>query len=456
MSPKTRPILLSLVSTLLAVGLASPPAGADGLSVPPLQAAATAACATLSPSVSGPPDRCEVLGVQTEPVTPGIVHREVVLAVGDGPFEEIGLHRVVRVDAAGEAVGASRALMLAHGDAFPFEATFLAANLVDAVPDEQSIAVFLAEHGVDVWGIDFRWARVPAAVPDVSFMADWGLATDAHDLGIALAVARSVRTLEGVHADAGHDRIHLAGFSRGGHTGYAYLARETRLPEGLKNVRGFIPLDVFLVTDDPQAGALACDRLADARARLDAGEVAQSNQVIALLGQLALGAPDQPSPLVPFLTNAQLLDLIGADVDPRLSPTFHRVGGVIDFATLDTELLFTRQEHWFAHNAAAAPWEPLRVPLEAEEVTCPGVESPLDDHLAEITVPVLYVGAAGGFGETGIHNTTLLASTDVSSLVVQRLSDAERARDYGHADLFLADDAETLVWRPILEWIRAH
>jgi pimeloyl-ACP methyl ester carboxylesterase len=414
----------------------------------------------MSPSVPGPPercpDRCQVLGVEREPITADVAHYEIALAVGDGPYEEIGLHRVVREDDPWKVHGASRALMLAHGDTFPFEATFLSSTLVGTIPDDQSMAVFLAESGVDIWGIDFRWARVSAAVQDVSFMADWGLTTDVRDLGIALAVARSVRTVEGVHQGSGHDRIHLAGFSRGGHTGYAYLARETRLPEGLRNVRGFIPLDVFLVTDDLQAQALACDRLADARARLDAGEVAQSNQLIAFLGQLALGAPDDPSPLLPFLTNAQLLNLLGADVDPRLSPTFHRVGGVIDFATLDTDLLFTRHEHWFAHNAAAAAWEPIRVPLETEEVTCPDVDSPLDDHLVEIDVPVLYVGAAGGFGEAGIYNATLLASTDVSTKVIQRLSDAERAQDYGHVDLFLADDAETEVWQPILSWILAH
>ena len=31
-----------------------------------------------------------------------------------------------------------------------------------------------------------------------------------------------------------------------------------------------------------------------------------------------------------------------------------------------------------------------------------------------------------------------------------------RLTDFGHADLFLASDAQTLVWQPILDWVRGH
>jgi hypothetical protein len=39
---------------------------------------------------------------------------------------------------------------------------------------------------------------------------------------------------------------------------------------------------------------------------------------------------------------------------------------------------------------------------------------------------------------------------------VQFLPDDRRALDFGHADLFTATNAETLVWKPILDWIVAH
>ena len=86
---------------------------------------------------------------------------------------------------------------------------------------------------------------------------------------------------------------------------------------------------------------------------------------------------------------------------------------------------------------------------------CDEADVPFDDHLDDISVPVLYVGAGGGFGEFGVYTTTLLGSTDVTTRVVD-LTRRPAPVDFGHADLFLATDARTLVWRPILNWIRAH
>jgi hypothetical protein len=81
---------------------------------------------------------------------------------------------------------------------------------------------------------------------------------------------------------------------------------------------------------------------------------------------------------------------------------------------------------------------------------------PFDDHLSEITVPILFAGAAGGFGKTGYYSTTLTSSTDITKFITQLQPDDQRAIDFGHADNVLARDAETLVWQPILDWIVAH
>jgi len=71
-------------------------------------------------------------------------------------------------------------------------------------------------------------------------------------------------------------------------------------------------------------------------------------------------------------------------------------------------------------------------------------------------VPVLYVGAGGGFGDFGLYTTTLLGSTDVQTHIVQLQPDPARLFDFGHADLFNATDAPSLVWQPILDWLQAH
>ena len=59
-------------------------------------------------------------------------------------------------------------------------------------------------------------------------------------------------------------------------------------------------------------------------------------------------------------------------------------------------------------------------------------------------------------GEFGVYSTSLLGSTDVTALVVNKVPAAQRVIDFGHADLFLANDAQALVWQPILSWLQAH
>ena len=43
----------------------------------------------------------------------------------------------------------------------------------------------------------------------------------------------------------------LLGYSSGAATGYAYLNQETRMPYGLRQVKGFIAADLGVRSDDP-------------------------------------------------------------------------------------------------------------------------------------------------------------------------------------------------------------
>jgi len=99
---------------------------------------------------------------------------------------------------------------------------------------------------------------------------------------------------------------------------------------------------------------------------------------------------------------------------------------------------------------------PVLADIDQEKVTCYDVVAPFDDHLAEVTLPILYVGAAGGFGERGYYAVTLTSSTDITKSIVQLHLDREPALDFGLADLFTATSAETLVWQPILNWLVTH
>jgi pimeloyl-ACP methyl ester carboxylesterase len=367
--------------------------------------------------------------------------------VGDGEFDVITIHRVVQESSPNVPARTQRAVFLAAGDIWNFRAAFL----TGAHP----LPVFLAENGIDVWGIDYRWTRVPATV-DPSFMETWGLEQDAADLRFALGVARHARARTG----SGFDKLFLLGWSRGGQIGYALLNEESQLGPGQRQVQGFIPVDIYLKTDDPQLQALACQREQNTEAAIAGGQYANPvGALVSTLGTLAVADPNGTSILNPALTNRQAGLLVGETTFALLgglepAPFYHFTGGVFDAFGVPAGLSYANEADLFSFEQAAAPFQPNRELADADAVTCGTTDVLFDDHLGDITVPVFYIGAGGGFGAYGIYTTTLLGSTDVTSLVVSK--ETPRLFDYGHADLFLANDAQELVWEPLLEWLNTR
>ncbi|MEA2464573.1 MAG: hypothetical protein QOJ98_2320 [Acidobacteriota bacterium] len=389
-------------------------------------------------------------------LTADVAEYTFTLRVGAGPFDEIGVHRVVKERSPNRPERTRTAVMLAPGDIWDFRAAFLTGT--------HPLPVFLAEQGVDVWGIDYRWTRVPGNLTDYSFMDDWGLEQDARDLGAALAVARFARIFTG----GGFDKLFLLGWSRGGQIGYAYLNAESQLPPFLRQVKGFIPVDIYLKTDVPALKAAACQREQNTEAAITAGTFANaSGALIATLGNLAVTDPNGSSILngPPFnlsgFTNRQAGLLVGeatfaflAPFEP--APFYHFTGGVFDETGKPAGLLYSNESDLFAFEQVSSPVQPNRELADADAVVCEANDVAFDDHLDDVKVPLLYIGAGGGFGELGVYTTTLLGSTDVTTLIIDKTPDPQRLLDYGHADLFLAHDAETLVWRPLLSWLRDH
>ncbi|HEX2122624.1 MAG TPA: hypothetical protein VHL59_13375 [Thermoanaerobaculia bacterium] len=379
--------------------------------------------------------------------------------VGPGPFDVIGIHRVVRESSPNVPATTTRALFLAAGDIWNFRAAFLTGA--------RPLPVFLAENGVDVWGIDYRWTRVPATA-DPSFMQNWGIEQDAADLGFALGVARHVRAMTNNGPGSGFGKLFLLGWSRGGQIGYAYLDAETQLAPGQRQVQGFIPVDIYLKTDVPQLESFACQRQQNTEAAIAAGQAANPvGGLVSVLGLLAIVDPNGSSILngppfnLPGYTNRQAGLLVGQATFGLLgglepAPFYHFTGGVFDAEGKPAGLLYSNEADLFTFEQAAAPFQPNRELADADAATCDATDVAFDDHLADITVPVLYIGAGGGFGEFGVYTTTLLGSTDVTSLIVSKVPSTQRILDFGHADLFLAHDADELVWQPLLEWMMAR
>ena len=265
------------------------------------------------------------------PIVDDVVEYAFLLKVGAGDHDVIRLHRVVREKAPCKPRSAHKALFLLHGAPVDFRTSFLPSLLSNQVPRDQAFAVFLAQRNLDVWGLDLRWALVPRATTDFTFMQDWNYATDIHDIALSLALARGVRTLTG----SGAGKLHLLGWSNGGMLAYAYANDETRFPRSRRHVKGLIPVDIFfkLSPSDEPLRQDACKRAAVLQSLLEAGTLANDNTIIQLLGSLAATAPDEPSPFAPQFTNRTLALLSrGSDVGGRLSARFPPVRPVLSFS----------------------------------------------------------------------------------------------------------------------------
>jgi hypothetical protein len=448
-------LLLLLALTLALPSLA---AAASRIDAATLQKAARLTCPLAEGLLLGSTGACEALNLQRRVLSGNVVEYTFDVRLGPGPYDVIGLHRVVRETAPWVPVRTHDSVFLLHGDIWGFRAAFLAERA-------RNLPVFLARNDVDVWGMDQRWVRVPAGETDFAFMEDWGFAHDIRDLYVALGVSRGVRLATG----NGRGRMHLLGWSRGGMIGYAYLNAESQLPPGLRNVDGFIPVDTYFKTNDESFRQAACRRSEAQEAAYDAGQFQNaSGALVQTIATLAATNPSGASPVFPGLTNHQAALLTGEATfvifppDQQIVPFYHFTGGTFapepaaSGLPVPTGLLYSSEATWMALLGGASPYQPTRQLADAELVICDEEDVVWDDHLDEITNPILYVGAGGGFGEYGIYTTTLLGSTDVTTRVVDVTPSDQRLADYGHADLFIGTEARALVWRPILNWVLAH
>ena len=229
----------------------------------------------------------------------------------------------------------------------------------------------------------------------------------------------------------------------------------------------FDPAQTLLIENS----CLKCEKLQE---KFDSG-IFYSDEAVGLkyIASQAYGNPDGPSEIIPRLTNQEAAWFVLSATflteddpfyaDPEVTsppvPFYHYCAGTFknDRLSRPTGLQFTNSEYMLDFASEVPSFQSLGEMIDFEAVLCSD-DTPYDDHLEEITIPVLYVGAAGGFGEYGVYTTTLLGSYDngdVDTLIVE-LYPQDEPLDFGHVDLLFADNAESLVWDPIRNWIKTH
>ncbi len=342
------------------------------------------------------------------------------------------------------------AIFLLHGDAKDFEGMFLLGTRSANTPDDFGLAVFLAENNVDVWGIDQGWAIVPAGTTNFEFMKDWGMQRNIDDLLSAMAVARSLRFLTG----NGYDKMILLGYSSGGATGYAALNHETQVPARSRQIKGFVCADMLLKSNDPAVRQSFVNDLSLYEPLRNSG-VYQADIPFQLIGNLARISPDGNSELFLGFTNLQVALWFGSGQIFGDDLTTHYLAGVMDNSGFPIDLQLITIPQWLDFLEAGVPYEANKFIIDLDKWVGEVVDSPFDDHIGEIRVPIFNLGAKGGLGPYTMYGTTLLGSADITHKLVE-LGTGNPLTEFGHIDLFAAPQAPAMVWQPILKWLRAH
>lgn len=400
----------------------------------------TAALAQPGVGLGPPPMSVEMLQikpVERTVVTGDVVHYLYDLKVGPGVFDRIEVHRVVREKENQRPIKTLDALFLVGGANNSFESIFMTPT-ASAVPDwDRSIAVFLAQNDFDVWGITFGWALVPVETTDFGFLEGWGIDRDARDTEIGLTLARVVRTRTG----QGPGPLHLLGFSYGVGIDVAVAGAESQWPVRLRNVKGLIPVDSWILR--PENDQASCDFIEEnIIPSLENGLYQDdSSSFVPLMGEWAKSDPNGESPIFEWLNNYDATTFLG------IVAGF--LGGDLD--TLETS--YTKPDMWIDLMSITPPYWTMQAAFDFYATGCldPAYDPAFDDHIGEVTLPILYIGSAAGAGELGFYTWDQTASEDITHLVVEGDEGG-----FAHADLFLAQDAPTLVWQPIVDWMLNH
>ncbi|UCH84850.1 MAG: hypothetical protein JSW50_03945 [Candidatus Latescibacterota bacterium] len=396
-----------------------------------------------------------ILSFTSEPLAGDVVHHTFVIQVGPGSYDLIALHRVVREPHPGNPMRTRKSIFLQHGDAVGF-VKFLFGPASPNTADDHAAAIYLAQRDIDVWGIDQNWVLAPADLTDQSVMAGWGVQNQVDNLRMGMAIARHARLMTG----NGYRKMILLGYSSGVMTGYAYLNEESQLPPGQRHASGFMQADLgYKIGPEYEDARLsACADAEFAQSEMDAGNyIDYTPQLFQALGYLSQTDPGGASPIIPGLTNFEAFFLFVGQtyMIAAYAPWWHYFAPVFDNGD-PAGFNYTPLAGAEDFVQTACELYPTRFWYDLSVILCDEEDVPWDDHLSEITVPILNIAPAGGIGRVADYPLTLLGSSDITTLYIQLQADDERELDFGHIDLWTATNAPDLVWQPMVDWIDDH
>ena len=411
----------------------------------------------IHPLDPGQPDQgADTLNMTREELGNGIAHYTFEVDLGSEEFDKIRIHRVVKERNPYEPVKTRGDVFMVHAAIQDFDDIYLRVG-AEEINEKTSSPVYLASHKIDVWGIDLAWTLVPLETTDFSFMKGWGMERDVDHTLAAMTIARLIRGLTG----QGYDRMNLLGYCCTANLVYAAAGEETQMPRVQCNLKGIIPVEGYMmhepVPDNAQWKKNVCAGAEAIKAMLDAGMYNYPDGMgLLYMAQLALEKPEEVSAIPPFdemgLTNYQAMLVAGfSPAENPDTPYWHYFGG-----TMEDGFLYADQDRFIRMGMNLNPHMPLEHLYDSYACGCdsPEHETGIDDHLGDIMLPILYLGAEGGVGTYGIYSTGLTSSRDITHHIVSM--DVDRAIDYGHADIWMGYEADELMWKYLQKWLADH
>jgi len=335
---------------------------------------------------------------------PGVREWTYTMARGSSPFDRIGLHRVRR-----------ELRTPSHLNLVVLYLPGTNMNGAVAVTDPHySLPLYLAEHGIDFWALDYRTHSIPPATPvaDLEELKGWNTQLFESDVAAAARYARE---------STGRQRIYIAGFSRGASFAYLFAARHPEAVEGLVIFDGGIPSDRPSVSPPP-------DRSAD--------DVAGAHLTYAkrqALMEAVIANPNGPAPLPKYKSARENLEAVvygAGGVFGGHGGLANPAGGYSDAVVL-ARMLVSYDRYW----PTVQDYENSFSPADRLQ-------------LASSKIPVIAFASTNFGAQWPAHVAQSASSTGSTYVTVKTLA------GWGHLDVICGTHAETEVFTPALEFIR--
>jgi pimeloyl-ACP methyl ester carboxylesterase len=337
---------------------------------------------------------------------PGVYQWTFRLRRGPSPFDWIGLHRVTRGPT--PAANPSVVVLFLPGTNMNGEV---------AVDDPRySMPLYLAEHGVDFWALDYRTHFIPPATleSDLAELKGWN--NELFESDIAAAVRFVMKS-------TGRSRVFVAGFSRGASFAYLFAARHQQAVEGL------VIFDGWISPDRPVIAPLS-NRDAD-----DVGGAHLTYDKRKALMESVIANPDGPAPLPKYKTARENLDQVvygAGGVFGGHGGLANPIGGYSDAVVL-ARILVGYDRYWPAVQDNENSFTPT-------DLTRLGASK-----LPIIAFSSTNIGAQ--WPRRVAHSASSTGSADVTVKTLE---------GWGHLDVICGTHAEAEVFAPTLEFLTRH